>query len=104
MGKSIIENYLPLESDGASVGNKNLVAELVSDSQGQSFSVEKVILKIEEILFQQVWNVFKKHLKHIFPPKGKEKSELCIMELFLSETQFKSFFILFWFYRDRGSM
>ena len=50
------------------------LAELVSDSHGQSFSVEKVILKIEEILFQQVWNVFKKHLKHIFPQKGKEKS------------------------------
>lgn len=52
MGKSVIENYFPLESDGASGSNKNPVAELVSDSQGQSFSVEKVILKIEEILFQ----------------------------------------------------
>lgn len=52
MGKSVIENYFPIESDGASGSNKNLVAELVSESQGQSFSVEKVILKIEEILFQ----------------------------------------------------
>lgn len=52
LGKSMIENYLPSESDGASRGekSKNLVAELVSDPWEQSFCVEKVILKTEAIL------------------------------------------------------
>lgn len=48
----MMENHLLSESDGASGGekSKNLVAELVSGPWGQSFSVEKVILKIEAIL------------------------------------------------------
>lgn len=38
---------------------------------GWFFSVEKVIMKTEAILSQQAGNMFKKHLKHVFLPKGK---------------------------------
>lgn len=71
--KSMIENYFPSEIDGASWGEKSktLVAELLSDPGGWFFSVEKVIMKTEAILSQQAGNMFKKHLKHVFLPKGK---------------------------------